>query len=80
MGLCYTARMSTPETWFQTGEQLVAANQYGTPGFTEGLELLKKSAAADFTDAQVTLGHLYAQVHLLPDAASESARWYQRAA
>ncbi|MGH8398713.1 MAG: 2OG-Fe(II) oxygenase [Gammaproteobacteria bacterium] len=72
--------MNTPEIWFQTGEKLVAVNQFGTPGFTEGLELLIKSAAADFVEAQVTLGHLYVQVHTLPDAASESTRWYQRAA
>ncbi|MGH8321871.1 MAG: 2OG-Fe(II) oxygenase [Gammaproteobacteria bacterium] len=71
--------MSTPENWFQSGEKLVTVNQYGTPEFTEGLELLKKSAEAGFTDAQVVLGHLYVQVHTLPDAASESAHWYQRA-
>lgn len=72
--------MNTPEIWFRTGEKLVAVNQYGTPEFTAGLELLKKSASADFIEAQVRLGHLYVQVHTLPDAASESARWYQRAA
>ena len=72
--------MSTPETWFQTGEALVSGNRYGTPGFTEGLELLKKAAAAGFLEAQVALGHVYSQVHLLPDAATEAARWYRLAA
>jgi prolyl 4-hydroxylase len=72
--------MSTPETWFKQGEALLAANHYGTPEFTDGLELLKKSAAAGFIEAQVTLGHVHAQVHLLPNAFQEAARWYQRAA
>jgi len=72
--------MSTPETWFKNGEALVAANRYGTAEFTEGLELLKKSALAGFTEAQVTLGHVHAQVHLLPNAFQEAAGWYQRAA
>ncbi|MGA9852238.1 MAG: hypothetical protein WBR15_04845 [Gammaproteobacteria bacterium] len=72
--------MSTPENWFKDGDHLVAANQYGTPEFAEGLELLKKSAAADFIEAQVTLGHLHTQVHLLPNAYQEAARWYRIAA
>ncbi|MDE2234331.1 MAG: SEL1-like repeat protein [Gammaproteobacteria bacterium] len=72
--------MSTPETWFKQGESLLAANQYGSTGFSQGLELLKKSAAAGFIDAQVTLGHVHAQVHLLPNAFQEAARWYQLAA
>lgn len=63
--------MITPETWFKNGEALVAANRYGTAEFTEGLELLKKSALAGFTEAQVTLGHGHAQVHLLPNAFQE---------
>ncbi|MHB8405322.1 MAG: hypothetical protein ACYDCJ_07875 [Gammaproteobacteria bacterium] len=58
----------------------MAANRYGTAEFTEGLELLKKSALAGFTEAQVTLGHVHAQVHLLPNAFQEAARWCQRAA
>ena len=72
--------MSMPETWFKNGEALVAANRYGTPEFADGLELLKKSAAAGFTEAQVTLGHVHAQVHVLPNAFQEAARWYQHAA
>ncbi len=72
--------MITPETWFKNGEALVAANRYGIAEFTEGLELLKKSALAGFTEAQVTLGHGHAQVHLLPSAFQEAARWYQGAA
>jgi prolyl 4-hydroxylase len=72
--------MSTPETWFKKGETLVAANPYGTAEFTEGLELLKKSAEAGFIEAQVTLGHVHAHVYLLPNAFQEAARWYQRAA
>ncbi|MGA9854973.1 MAG: 2OG-Fe(II) oxygenase, partial [Gammaproteobacteria bacterium] len=35
---------------------------------------------AGFIEAQVTLGHVHAQVHLLPNAFQEAARWYQRAA
>ncbi|MGB9429544.1 MAG: 2OG-Fe(II) oxygenase [Gammaproteobacteria bacterium] len=72
--------MSTPEIWCKDGEALVSANQFGTPEFDRGLELLKKSASADCIEAKVALGHLYAQVHLLPDAASEAAHWYRQAA
>jgi prolyl 4-hydroxylase len=71
--------MSTPQAGFERAQTLLAANAYGTPAFDEGLELLKKSAD-DLIEAQVALGHVYAQVHLLPDAATECARWYRQAA
>ena len=58
----------------------MAANQYGTAEFAEGLELLKKSAEAGYIEAQLTLGHVHAQVHVLPNAFQEAARWYQGAA
>lgn len=59
---------------------MVAANQYGTAGFTEGLDLLKKSAAAGCIEAQAILGHIHAQISLLPNAASEAVHWYEAAA
>jgi len=79
-GLCYTASVNTSQATFERAQTLLAANTYGTPAFAEGLELLKKSAAADLIEAQLALGHLYAQVHLLPDAAAEGVRWYRQAA
>ncbi|MDE1888504.1 MAG: sel1 repeat family protein, partial [Gammaproteobacteria bacterium] len=72
--------MNTPQEWFERGQTLLASNAHDTPAFAAGLELLKKSAAADFIDAQLTLGHVHAQIHVLPDAAAECARWYRQAA
>ncbi len=72
--------MSTPQEWFERGQALLASNAHDTPVFAEGLELLKKSAAADFIEAQLTLGHVHAQLHVLPQAAAECVRWYRQAA
>ena len=72
--------MSTPQEWFEHGQALLAANAHDTPAFAEGLELLKKSAAAESIEAQLTLGHVHAQIHVLPDAAAECAHWYRQAA
>jgi prolyl 4-hydroxylase len=72
--------MQTPETWAREGEALVAAATYGSADFARGLELLEKAAAAGSGAAELTLGHVYSQVHLLPDAAREAAAWYRRAA
>ncbi len=72
--------MSTPDSWHKQGEALIAAHHYGSAEFSEGLELLKKSAAAGFIEAHVTLGHVHAQVHVMPNAFQEAARWYQLAA
>ena len=71
--------MSTPQAWFERAQTLLATNAYGTPAFTEGLELLKKSAP-DLIEAQLALGHVYAQMHVLPEAAGECVRWYRQAA
>ena len=78
--LCYTFAVDTPQAWFDRGQALLAANAHDAPAFAEGLELLKKSAATDFIDAQLALGHVYAQVHVLPGAAAECAHWYRQAA
>lgn len=72
--------MDTPEAWHQEGEALVAAHPHGSAEFSRGLELLQKAATAGTVEAQLTLGHVYAQVHLLPDAAAQAATWYRRAA
>lgn len=71
--------MNTPQAGFERAQSLLTANAYGTAAFAEGLELLKKTAP-DLIEAQLALGHVYAQVHLLPDAAVECARWYRQAA
>ncbi|MDE2196217.1 MAG: SEL1-like repeat protein [Gammaproteobacteria bacterium] len=72
--------MSTPESWFQQGEALVTRHTYGTEEFRAGLVLLGKAAAAGVIEAQVALGHVHAQVHVLPDAFAEAVRWYRQAA
>ncbi|HKT32864.1 MAG TPA: hypothetical protein VJS89_10330 [Gammaproteobacteria bacterium] len=72
--------MTTPQAWFERGQTLLTDNAHDTPAFAEGLDLLKKSAAANFIEAQLALGHVYAQVHVLPDAATECAHWYRMAA
>ncbi|MDE1886601.1 MAG: SEL1-like repeat protein [Gammaproteobacteria bacterium] len=72
--------MSTPQEWLEHGQALLAANAHDTPAFAEGLELLKKSAAAGLIEAQLALGHVHAQFHVLPDAAAECVRWYRQAA
>ena len=72
--------MNTPESWHHKGEALVTTYPYGSAEFAAGLELLIKAAAAGSHEAPVTLGHVHAQVHLLPNAFQEAARWYLRAA
>lgn len=72
--------MPTPQEWFARGQALLTANAHDTAEFAAGLALLKKSAAADYMEAQLALGHVYAQFHVLPDAAAECARWYRQAA
>lgn len=72
--------MHSPEQSLQEGEALVASHAHGTPGFARGLALLQEAAAAGSVEAELTLGHVYAQVHLLPDADTEAATWYRRAA
>ncbi len=72
--------MHAAEQSLQEGEALVAAHAHGTPEFARGLALLQEAAAAGSVDAELTLGHVYAQVHLLPDADRQAAAWYRRAA
>jgi prolyl 4-hydroxylase len=72
--------MSTPEIWLRQGESLVAANAYGSAEFAQGLALLQKAADSNLLEAQVILGHVYAQVQLLPDSAARAVACYRRAA
>ena len=72
--------MHTPEQSLQEGEALVVAHAHGTPEFARGLALLEQAAAAGSVEAELTLGHVYAQVHLLPDADVQAVAWYRRAA
>lgn len=72
--------MSTPREWLHQGTQLVNAHPWASVEFEQGLGLLQRAAKAEVVDAWLTLGHLYARTPLLPDAASECARWYRKAA
>jgi len=72
--------MDSAEDWLRRGEALVANHAYGSAEFAHGLELLRRSAADGAIEAQVTLGNVYAQVHLLPDAPQQAVDWYRRAA
>ena len=72
--------MQSAENWFQQGEVLVANHAHGSVEFARGLELLHKAADAGWVEAQVALGHVHAQVHMLPGAAEKAAAWYRRAA
>ncbi|HET7922715.1 MAG TPA: 2OG-Fe(II) oxygenase [Gammaproteobacteria bacterium] len=72
--------MSTPETRFRQGQQLVANQRYDSPDFTRGLELLREAGAAGHAEAQFALGQVYSQIHLLPDARQQAAHWYGQAA
>ena len=72
--------MQTPETWAREGEALVAESAYGSPDFERGLALLRRAADAGDVAAQLGLGHVYSQLHHLPDAAAQTAAWYRRAA
>lgn len=73
-------RMQTPDTWAQEGEALVAGSAYGSAEFSRGLELLRRAAEAGSGAAQLSLGHVYSQLHLMPDAAAQAVTWYRRAA
>ena len=72
--------MQTPEAWAREGEALVAESAYGSADFERGLALLRRAADAGDAAAQLGLGHVYSQLHQLPDAAAQTAAWYRRAA
>ena len=73
-------RMEGPQDWWRQGEALVARQSHDSPEFSRGLELLQRSAAAGWLEADVTLGNVYAQVPLLPDADRQAVIHYRRAA
>ena len=72
--------MQTADIWAEEGEALVAGSAYGSAGFDRGLGLLQKAAAAGSAAAQLILGHVYSQMHHLPDAPQRAVDWYRRAA
>lgn len=73
-------RMQTADIWVQEGEALVAGSAYGSAEFDRGLGLLQKAAVAGSSIAQLTLGHVYSQMHHLPDAPRNAVDWYRLAA
>jgi len=72
--------MQTADSWAEEGEALVAGSSYGSAEFERGLGLLQKAAEAGSGAAQLTLGHVYSQMHHMPDAPRQAAAWYRRAA
>ncbi|HEY1773295.1 MAG TPA: 2OG-Fe(II) oxygenase [Gammaproteobacteria bacterium] len=72
--------MEGPQDWWRQGEALVARRNHDSAEFRRGLELLQRSAEAGWLEAEVTLGHVYAQVPLLLDADRQAAQHYRRAA
>jgi len=72
--------MQTPDTWAREGEALVADSAYGSAEFERGMGLLQRAAEAGDAAAQLALGHVYSQMHLLPDAATQAVTWYRHAA
>jgi TPR repeat protein len=72
--------MEGPQDWWRQGEALVARNSHDSAEFGRGLDLLRRSAEAGWLEAEVTLGNVHAQVHLLPDAARLAVEHYRRAA
>lgn len=72
--------MQTQDPVLLEAEQLVASSTYGSAEFTRGLDALRRAAEAGSAPAQLTLGHVYSQVHLIPDAPRHAAAWYGRAA
>lgn len=72
--------MQTADIWTQEGEALVAGSAYGSAEFERGLSLLQRAAVAGSSAAQLTLGHVYSQMHHLPDAPRNAVDWYRLAA
>ena len=72
--------MEGPQDWWRQGEALVARHSHDSAEFSRGLDLLRRSAEAGFLEAEVTLGNVHAQVHLLPDADGQAVAHYRRAA
>ncbi|HEX4299473.1 MAG TPA: 2OG-Fe(II) oxygenase [Gammaproteobacteria bacterium] len=72
--------MEGPQDWWRQGEALVARHSHDSAEFGRGLELLRRSAEAGWLEAEVTLGNVYAQVHLLADAEQLAVAHYRRAA
>jgi len=72
--------MEGPQDWWRQGEALVARHAHDSAEFARGLALLRRSADAGWLEAEVTLGNVYAQVHLLPDADRSAVACYSRAA
>jgi hypothetical protein len=72
--------MEGPQDWWRQGEALVARHSHDSAEFSRGLALLRRSADAGWLEAEVTLGNVHAQVHLLPDADRQAVAHYRRAA
>lgn len=72
--------MQTADIWAEEGEALVADSAYGSAEFDRGLALLHKAAEAGSAGAQLTLGHVYSQMHHMPGAPQLAVTWYQHAA
>lgn len=69
-----------PHALFALGQRLVANRRPDTPEFTQGLEHLTHAARSGLLEAQLTLGHVYAQLPALDDSARQCAHWYRLAA
>jgi len=72
--------MEGPQDWWRQGEALVARRSQDSKEFSRGLALLRRAADAGWLEAEVTLGNVYAQVPLLPDADRQAVAHYRRAA
>ena len=58
----------------------MARQSHDSGEFGRGLALLRRAADAGWLEAEVTLGNVYVQVPLLPDAARQAVTHYRRAA
>ena len=72
--------MEGPQDWWRQGEALVARQSHDSGEFGRGLALLRRAAEAGWLEAEVTLGNVFAQVPLLPDADRQAVEHYRRAA
>jgi hypothetical protein len=72
--------MHSIDKQIEEGEALVAGHPHGSPEFARGLDFLQRSAESGRGTAQLILGHVYSQFHVLPDAPRQAAHWYRRAA
>lgn len=72
--------IQNPQTALADGRRLIVNQHPNSSQFAQGMAQLESAATAGLAEAQLTLGHVFAQIPVLENAAQHSAYWYRQAA